>query len=87
MSRPLIRRYGTRRSLTSSVDDDPAVVFGAVLRDILARELVLLRVVAVVVHCRDYGAIPLGLLYPASSARRLYSSLYSVVRKQERSEE
>lgn len=36
--------------LTFAVDDYPAVIFGSVLRDLLARELHSLLVVAIVVH-------------------------------------
>jgi hypothetical protein len=39
--------------LTFAVDDDPAVVFGDMLCDLLARELDFLRVVAVAVHRGD----------------------------------
>jgi hypothetical protein len=37
--------------LTFAMDDDPAVVFGNMLCDLLARKLDLLYVVAVAVHC------------------------------------
>jgi hypothetical protein len=36
---------------TFAMDDDPAVVFGDMLSDLLARELDLLFVVAVAIHC------------------------------------
>jgi hypothetical protein len=36
---------------TFAMDDDPAVVFGDMLRDLLARKLDFLLVVAVAVHC------------------------------------
>ena len=45
-----LRRYWVLGGLTFAMDDDPAVVFGDMLCDLLARELDFLFVVAVAIH-------------------------------------